>query len=236
MGDPMVMKGWNMHGLPSDGTSLENGILVTNAERWGLCIDPQEQANKWLKSMLKSDNLQILKVGPPTLLRDVTGCVRNGLPVLLEDLEEIIDPALDPILLHQEFVADGGIKQIKLGDAIVDYDGLFKLFMTTKMPNPHYSPEICIKVTLINFTVTQEGLEEQLLVDVVKKERPDVEEKRDQIVVQMDTDNRTLKKIEINILKLLNDSELEQILDEDTLINVLDQSKITSNEINERIA
>ena len=78
MGDPMVMKGWNMHGLPSDGTSLENGILVTNAERWGLCIDPQEQANKWLKSMLKAENLQILKVGPPTLLRDVTNCVRGG--------------------------------------------------------------------------------------------------------------------------------------------------------------
>ena len=83
MGDPMVMKGWNMHSLPSDATSLENGILVTSAERWGLCIDPQEQANKWLKSMLKNDNLQLLKFGPPTLLRDVTGAVRNGLPVLI---------------------------------------------------------------------------------------------------------------------------------------------------------
>ena len=111
--------------------------------------------------------------------------------------------------MHQEFIAEGGIKQIKLGDAIVDYDHLFKLFMTTKMPNPHYSPEVCIKVTLINFTVTQEGLEEQMLADVVVKERPDVEKQRDEIIVQMDKDQRTLKKIEINILKLLNDSELE---------------------------
>ena len=52
----------------------------------------------------------------------------------------------------------------------------------------------------------------------------------------MDRDQRTLKGIENNILKLLNESELEQILDEDTLINVLDESKITSKEINERIA
>ena len=119
--------------------------------------------------MLKKDNLQIKKFGPPTLLRDLIGSVRNGMPVIIEDVEEAIDPALDPILLHSEFVADGGVKQIKLGDSVIDFDDLFNLYMTTKMPNPHYAPEICIKVTLINFTVTQEGLEEQLLADVVVK-------------------------------------------------------------------
>lgn len=60
---------------------------------------------------------------------------------------------------------------------------MFRLYMTTKMANPEYKPEVCIKVTLINFTVTFEGLEEQLLGDVVKKERPDVEEQRDKIVL-----------------------------------------------------
>ena len=83
MGDPMVMKSWNMNGLPSDQTSLENGILAMSAERWGLCIDPQEQANKWLKNMFKQDNLQILKFGPATLLRDITNSVRNGNPVMI---------------------------------------------------------------------------------------------------------------------------------------------------------
>ena len=50
--------------------------------------------------------------------------------------------------------------QIRLGDANHDFDEHFKFFMTTKMPNPHYIPEICIKVTLINFTVTFEGLQQ----------------------------------------------------------------------------
>ena len=40
---------------------------------------------------------------------------------------------------------------------------MFKLFMTSKMPNPHYLPEVAIKTTIINFTVTMEGLEDQLL-------------------------------------------------------------------------
>ena len=46
------------------------------------------------------------------------------------------------------------MRQIRLGDANIDYDDNFRFFMTTKMPNPHYLPETCIKVTLINFTVT----------------------------------------------------------------------------------
>ena len=232
----MVIKNWNMNFLPSDRVSLENGILATKAERWGLCVDPQQQANRWLKSMLKNKNLMLLNFGKQTLLRDITGAVRNGIPVLIEDIEEQLNPGIDPILSRQEYVGDGGIKQIKLGDSVVDYDDHFKLYMTTKLPNPHYPPEVCIKVTIINFTVTTQGLEEQLLADVVVKEKPDVEIKRDEIVVQMDKDQRTLKKIENDILKLLNESEIEAILDADTLINVLDESKVTSKEIHERLA
>ena len=52
----------------------------------------------------------------------------------------------------------------------------------------------------------------------------------------MDADQRTLKNIENTILKLLSESTEEQILDEDTLITVLENSKKTSKEINERIA
>lgn len=52
----------------------------------------------------------------------------------------------------------------------------FKFIITTKLSNPHYLPDICIKVTLINFTVTPEGLEDQLLVEVVKYEQPELEQ------------------------------------------------------------
>lgn len=67
---------------------------------------------------------------------------------------------------------------MKLGENEIVYNPDFKLFMTTKLPNPHYLPEITIKVTLINFTVTEIGLEEQLLIEVVKFERAELEEER----------------------------------------------------------
>ena len=56
---------------------------------------------------------------------------------------------------------------IRLGDSDIEYDKNFHFYMTTKMSNPHYLPEVCIKVTIINFTVTQAGLEDQLLRWVV---------------------------------------------------------------------
>jgi len=107
--------------------------------------------------------------------------------------------------------------------------------MATKMPNPHYIPEICIKVTLINFTVTFDGLRQQMLGDVVVLEKPEVEAKRDTIVLTMAADSKTLRDLENNVLKLLSEATLEQILDEDTLIDTLENSKKTSGEINERM-
>jgi dynein heavy chain len=52
---------------------------------------------------------------------------------------------------------------------------------------------VCIKVTVINFTVTMFGLEDQLLGAVVKKERPDIEMKKNRLVVSMASDKKQLQ-------------------------------------------
>ena len=96
------------------------------------------------------------------LLRVLENGIRNGKPLLIEDVHESIEPALEPVLAKAIFT-EGARRLIRLGDSNVDYDDLFKLFMTSKMPNPHYLPEVAIKTTIINFTVTMEGLEDQLL-------------------------------------------------------------------------
>jgi dynein heavy chain len=73
-----------------------------------------------------------------------------------------LDAALEPILLQQKF-KQGGTEMIRLGDAIVPYNDGFRFFMTTKLPNPHYPPEVAVKVSLLNFTITPSGLEDQML-------------------------------------------------------------------------
>ncbi len=67
-------------------------------------------------------------------------------------------------------------RAIKICDKEIEYNSNFKFILHTKMANPHYKPEIQAQTTLINFTVTRDGLEDQLLAEVVKVERPDLEE------------------------------------------------------------
>jgi dynein heavy chain len=119
---------------------------------------------------------------------------------------------------------------MKVGDNQVDFDPNFRMYMTTKMANPHYLPEVFIRVTVINFTVTDKGLEEQLLAEIVKREQPDLETMKGTLVLAIAADQKRMKRIEDDILKSLAESD-ENILDDEDLIGYLDNSKITSEEI-----
>jgi len=233
LGDPLEIRHWNSCGLPTDSVSIESAIISSRGLRWPLCIDPQNQAKTWIKNMESQKQLRITKFGDPNLLRVLEAGVRTGTPVLIEDIQETLDPSIDPILLKQTF-KQGGRVLIRLGDSDVDYDDQFRFFITTKLPNPHYLPEIAIKVTCVNFTVTNEGLIDQLLVDVVKQERPEVEEQRVELIKNMAKDRQELQEIGAKILRLLNESE-GNILDDEELIETLDSSKKTSAVISERV-
>lgn len=88
-------------------------------------------------------------------------CLYLGKVVLIEDVLEDLDASIDPILQKAIFEnPQTWLKTIKFSDKDIQYDDNFKLSITTKIPNPHYLPEVSIKVTIINFTVTFEGLEE----------------------------------------------------------------------------
>jgi dynein heavy chain len=234
LGDPVLIREWQNQGLPTDPVSVNNGILVDKCRRWPLMIDPQMQANTWIRKKEENNNVMITTMRDPNLLRALENCIRLGRPLLLEDCSEQIEPALEPVLQKATF-KQGSRLLIRLGDTDVDYDTNFRLYMTTKLPNPHYLPEVCIKVTLINFTVTMLGLESQLLGLVVKTERPDIEQKKVQLLLQMAEDKKQLQLLEAKILKLLSESE-GNILDDEVLINTLSESKLTAISIGERVA
>lgn len=80
---------------------------------------------------------------------------------------------------------------IKLGDKEVDWNPDFKLYITTKLANPHYTPEISTKVMIVNFAVKEQGLEAQLLSTVVKNERPDLDKQKNDLVIKVAAGKRT---------------------------------------------
>ena len=56
-----------------------------------------------------------------------------------------------------------GVDCIRLGDSTVEYSAEFRFYITTKLRNPHYLPEVAVKVTLLNFMITPAGLSDQML-------------------------------------------------------------------------
>ncbi|XP_053321162.1 dynein axonemal heavy chain 3-like [Spea bombifrons] len=232
LGDPVKIMEWQLYGLPKDNFSIENAIIVTSAQRWPLMIDPQGQANKWVKNMEKNNKIQICKASDSDYIRTVGNSIQFGTPVLIENITEDLDPILEPVLLRQTFKKNG-VEYIRLGEAIIHYSRDFKLYMTTRLRNPHYLPEVSVKVTLINFMITPIGLEDQLLTILAAKEKPDLEDKKNQLYLEGAKTRKQLKEIEDQILEVLSLSQ-GNILEDERAIDILSSSKTLSQEIHEK--
>ncbi|CAM9446146.1 unnamed protein product, partial [Choristocarpus tenellus] len=122
----------------------------------------------------------------------------------------------------------------QVGDSTIPWNDQFRFFMTTKLSNPHYPPEVCVKVSLVNFAITFTGLEDQLLGVVVVEEMPEMEEKKNSLVVSNAKMKKELQEIENRILFLLSNSK-GNILDDHELIETLASSKKTSTEITKKV-
>ncbi|GAA6221830.1 dynein heavy chain 1, axonemal-like [Lates japonicus] len=233
LGDPVKIRSWQISGLPKDNLSVENGVITQYSLRWALFIDPQGQANSWIKNMERDSGLEVMKLSDRDFLRSLENAIRFGKPCLLENVGEELDPALEPVLLQQTFKQQGSTV-LKLGDSVIPYHESFKMYITTKLPNPHYSPEVSTKVTLINFTLSPSGLEDQLLGQVVAEERPDLEEAKNQLIISNAKMKQELKEIEDEILFRLSSTEGNPV-DNEELIQVLEASKIKAGEIKAKV-
>lgn len=221
---------WNNEGLPNDRMSTENACILTNSTRWPLMIDPQLQGIKWIKNKY-GESLNVVRLSMKNYLDTIEKCIMNGEVVLLENIGETLDAVLDPVM-GRVLVKKG--KAIKIGDKEVDYDPNFRLILHTKLANPHYKPEIQAQSTLINFTVTRDGLEEQLLAEVVKAERPDLETLKSTLTKQQNDFKITLKRCEDNLLYRLS-SATGNILGDVELVENLEITKKMSVEIEEKV-
>jgi dynein heavy chain len=175
--DAATVGQWNLEGLPPDELSVQNGIMVTRSSRYPLMIDPQSQAIDWIKSRepeLLPQNC-VITLSHPNLRDALKWPLQEGFPVLIESIENEVDPMLDPIL-EKQIIVKGRNKLIKIADQDMDYDDKFKLYMTSRLANPHFSPELAAKTTIIDFTVTQGGLEQQLLGRLIGMEQKSLED------------------------------------------------------------
>ncbi|KAM8838403.1 dynein axonemal heavy chain 11 [Synchiropus picturatus] len=224
--DDATVAQWNNEGLPGDQMSTQNATILTNCERWPLLIDPQLQGIKWIKIRYGS-NLKVVSLGQRGYVDVIEHAVVAGDTVLIENLEETIDPVIDP-LLGRYTIKKGSC--IKVGDKECFFHPDFRLILHTKLANPHYKPEIQAQTTLINFTVTRDGLEDQLLAQVVNQERPDLEHLKSELTKHQNMFKIELKLLEDELLTRLSAAE-SNFLGDNVLVEKLETTKRTAAEI-----
>uniref|UniRef100_A0AAX7TS70 Dynein axonemal heavy chain 11 n=1 Tax=Astatotilapia calliptera TaxID=8154 RepID=A0AAX7TS70_ASTCA len=227
--DAMVAQ-WNNEGLPGDKMSTQNATILTNCERWPLLIDPQLQGIKWIKSRY-GNSLKVVSLGQRGYVDVIEQAVVAGDTVLIENLEETIDPVIDP-LLGRHTIKKGSC--IKVGDKECFFHPAFRLILHTKLASPHYKPEIQAQTTLINFTVTRDGLEDQLLAQVVNQERPDLEQLKSELTKQQNMFKIELKLLEDELLTRLSAAE-SNFLGDNVLVEKLETTKHTAAEIEMKV-
>ncbi|XP_027423476.2 dynein heavy chain 9, axonemal isoform X3 [Zalophus californianus] len=228
--DDADVAAWQDQGLPADRMSTENATILLSCERWPLMVDPQLQGIKWIKNKY-GENLQVTQIGQKGYLQTLERALEAGDMVLIENLEESVDPVLGP-LLGREVIKKG--RFIKIGDKECEYNPRFRLILHTKLANPHYQPELQAQATLINFTVTRDGLEDQLLAAVVSMERPDLEQLKSDLTKQQNGFKITLKTLEDNLLSRLS-SASGNFLGDTALVENLETTKQTAAEVEKKV-
>lgn len=224
---------WNKQSLPSDKVSIENGTILTNSERYPLMIDPQLQGITWIREKEKDNKLKSLRLGSKNINRELEIAIENGYSALIENMGESVDAILMPVIARS-FIKKGKSKILKFAGKDLSLHPTFKLFLQTKLSNPHYPPEIQAEATLINFTVTEDGLGDQLLYLIVKRERPDLAAKKLELITQQNDFKIKLKELEDELLFKLANAKGD-ILDDIALIENLEYSKKIATEIGEKV-
>ena len=234
MGDALEIRDWTIKGLPTDVFSLSNAIIMKNHLKYSLVIDPQIQANKYLKNREKENRLSVVKQTDMDFVLKLENAIRFGATLLVEDIGETLNPLLNTVL-EKQLVKDGGSYSIKMGDKMIDFNNNFKLFITTRLTNPHYLPEVTTKVNIINFKITSEGLKDQIQGQLVLREKPDLESLREQTIVESFNNRKILSELEAKILEKLS-LEKKLLLEDETALNVLTASKQKSRELAQKQA
>ncbi len=136
-------------------------------------------------------------------------------------------------LLHQ-IIVRGRRKYINIADKNVELHDDFRMYFITRLPNPHFSPELQAKTTVVDFTVTMKGLEEQLLGRVIAKEQKALEDLLNKVLEEVNANTKALMQLDALLLERLT-ANSGNLLDDEDLIDVLANTKMKAAEVKEKL-
>lgn len=223
---------WQANALPTDDLCTENAIMLKRFNRYPLIIDPSGQATEFIMNEFKDKKITKTSFLDDSFRKNLESALRFGNPLLVQDVENY-DPILNAVL-NKELRRTGGRVLISLGDQDIDLSPSFVIFLSTRDPTVEFAPDICSRVTFVNFTVTRSSLQSQCLNQVLKAERPDIDEKRADLLKLQGEFHLRLRQLEKSLLQALNDAK-GKILDDDSVIATLETLKREAADIGQKV-
>lgn len=219
---------WHASALPSDDLCTENAIMMRRFNRYPLIIDPSGQATKFLLNEFRDRKVTRSSFLDDAFRKNLESALRFGNPLLVQDVENY-DPILNPVL-NREVRKTAGRVLISLGDQDIDLSPSFSIFLSTRDPTIEFPPDICSRVTFVNFTITKSSLQSQCLHRILKTERPDIDEKRSDLLKLQGEFHVRQRQLEKSLLQALNEAK-GRILDDDYVISTLERLKHEADDI-----
>ncbi|OAQ30330.1 dynein heavy chain [Linnemannia elongata AG-77] len=223
---------WTEHSLPADDLCVENAIILERFNRYPLIIDPSGQATTFLMNEYKDRKITVTSFLDDSFLKNLESALRFGNPLLIQDVEHL-DPIMNPVL-NKELRRTGGRVLIRLGNQDIDFSPAFTLFLSTRDPSVNFPPDVCSRVSFVNFTVTRSSLQSQCLSKVLKAERPDVDRRRADLIKLQGEFKVKLRHLEKSLLQALNESK-GNILDDDKVIGTLETLKREAADVTRKV-
>ena len=230
--DVQIME-WNLQGLPKDDFYTENAIITTQSSKWPFLVDPQGQGLAWIRSLHSS--LIIVNDGSGNeYLREIERAILCGRSVLLTISSTQLDPCLNNILNRIQPTEASNESIVKLADKEIRRNPNFSIYIQSYFVDPCLPPDLIAITKVINFSVTQNGLEEQLLEALLHEEEPSLESQKSAVITKLADCKRNLYVLEDKILSDLSASA-GSFIEDTSLVNAIQASMITVDEISHQL-
>ena len=223
---------WEANGLPKDNLAVENAIILSRFNRFPLVIDPSGQATDFLMEKYKSEKIIKTSFLDGGFMKTLASAIRFGTVLLVQDVENV-DPVLNPIL-NKELMRTGGRTLVRLGAEEIDYSPKFAIILTTRDSAVRLTPDLCSRVTLVNFTITPASLQSQALSMLLRTEKPEMEGKRSALMKVRGEQNVKLRELEDRLLDKIS-SVQGSILDDNSVIKGMEEIKTEAKSVEDAI-
>ena len=219
---------WKAEGLPSDDVSTENALMILQGELTPYLVDPSQRATEWLKAHLKDTRLEVVNQQDSNFTTVLELAVRFGKTLVVQEADGI-EPLLYP-LIRKDLESQGPRFVVQIGEKVIDYNEDFQLFLTTRNPQPDIPPDAESTISKVNFTTTRAGLQAQLLAATIQYEKPDLEQRKTELLKSEEGLKVQLVELEESLLEELASAE-GNILEKKTLLESLNRTKAKSSTI-----